>query len=215
MLEQALPHFNAALSTDPAFCSAAVHKGLAQASLGDREGALQSFLKVIEASDGGCPLSHAYVAPLRLLHGFNMDVMSHCERALELDPTLLEAYNCLSTVLMVKREYQAAAKVLESITFAGAGEADDVIKLAYAYQNSCNWKFFRRTKQRVVQQLRIRLLAKARIASQASWVAELLPMSPSECLQIYHLKATAVASSVAHLPQKPCAAAFDRRIFRI
>ena len=38
----------------------------------------------------------------RLLHGFNLDVVSHCEKAIELEPTLLEGYGCLSTLLMVQ-----------------------------------------------------------------------------------------------------------------
>ena len=85
-----------------------------------------------------------------MLHGFNLDVVSHCEKAIELEPTLLEGYGCLSTLLMVqepaashsancagtqvRREYLAATQVLESVTADGGGEVDDVIKLAYAYQ---------------------------------------------------------------------------------
>ena len=48
---QAIQLLNQALQIDPAFCSAAVHKGLALASLGDREAALQTFLAVSSPSD--------------------------------------------------------------------------------------------------------------------------------------------------------------------
>ena len=42
----AISHLKGALAVDPAMCQAGVHKGLAQSSLGDREAALQTFLKV-------------------------------------------------------------------------------------------------------------------------------------------------------------------------
>lgn len=214
-LVDAIQHLSGALAVDPAMCQAGVHKGLAQSSLGDREAALQTFLKVIEASDGGCALAHSYVGPLRLLHGFNMDVIQHCERAIELDPALIEAYNCLSTLLMVRREYKNASTVLEMLTANGGGDADDIIKLAYAYQNSCNWRYFRRTTQRVRAEIRARLGQGARIASQASWVAELIQMSPRECLGVMQLKAKALKISIAHLPTTRAAAATDTTINRV
>lgn len=216
-LTEAVTLLEKALGIDPAFCGAAVHKGLALASLGDRESALRTFLAVIKAADGGCALAHSYLGPLRLLHGFNLDVVSHCETAIELDPSLLEAYSCLSTLLMVRREYMAATKVLESVTANGGGEQDDVIKLAYAYQNSCNWRHFKAIRMRAVQLIRARVKQGARLASQASWVAELHGdrLTPAELLVVMELKTKALRNSVHHLPRSEAAAATDRAIDKL
>merc|ERR1712166_1081389 len=214
---QAIRLFDQALQMNPAFCSAAVHKGLALASLGDREAALQTFLAVIEAADGGCALAHSYLGPLRLLHGFNLDVVSHCEKAIELEPTLLEGYGCLSTLLMVRREYLAATQVLESVTADGGGEVDDVIKLAYAYQNSCNWRHFKSIRLRAVALMRERIRQGSRLASQASWVAELHGdrMTPAELLVVYRLKTKAMAQSITHLPRTAAPAATAKRVNKL
>ena len=169
-LREGLHYLTQALRVDPSYCQAAVHKALVEASLGTKGTAMETLNAVVAANNGGCALAHAYLGPLRLLHGFQVDgPIEDCRKAIELSPTLLEAYGCLSTMLMVRREYKEAAATIELVRANARHEdQDDTVKLAYAYQNICYWRKFKELSRDVRAIIERTMGGSRRIASQAT-----------------------------------------------
>jgi len=74
-LRAALKYLTQALKVDPAYCQAAVHKALVEASLGTKGTAMDTLNAVVAANKGGCALAYAYLGPLRYRSELTGDVM--------------------------------------------------------------------------------------------------------------------------------------------
>jgi tetratricopeptide (TPR) repeat protein len=137
--ENAIVQFNQAIRINPEFPDAHNNLGVAMMQAGRAREAVHYFQRALELNPAYAQ-AHANLGTALLQAGDLEQARRHLRQAVDLDPGLMTAMNTMASVLVMQKQYAAAAETLERL--AGQFPQNPTIRYnlacAYALQNKRN-----------------------------------------------------------------------------
>jgi tetratricopeptide (TPR) repeat protein len=174
---EAIPAYEQVIAADPAFYEAYFALGVCYQQTGQilkSEAALRKYLEFQPLSaDGRAALGLVLAAA-----GRDADARTELEQALQLNPELVEPRKALAHLMILKREYAAAAAMLEPVIASGSADPQ-------AYQMAVTARFNAGDKQKAMQVCEAGLRSFPRdVGLEERYAALLLDCSKTEACKL-------------------------------